>query len=527
VLAETGLFGSAGGLTFTEEISWQRFSEHYDAMILRDRNHPSVFGWSFGNEIFNIFDRSNMRPEDKDKYYAKLSEFGRSGSRLDPTREWISCDGDEDLRGTMPVWAKHYGHGVPNRLPTLNKPMMVGESGGTYYATPAQLATFNGERAYESYAGRNEALGFDVYQNIVQMARPRLAYFSPSELSWFGIEHLPLGYSDFTRLPTQKDGVFFKPFEEGKPGMQPERIAPYCTALNPGYDPALPLYRALGMFEAMKAALAKDGPRPLPWDPKATPLTRPPATNDTPVVLVDFLGDRAGSLFTTMNALDVPFGAATGESNAGLLLVDGESLTTEMAQAAKPRVDALLARGGLVLVCFHRPGAEVAPVNLLLPAPVSLTTRQATALNRGEDHPWNTSFSLANLYFAEINRDKQVVKCGLDGDFVRSGKVVFKASNTDWFQFNRVTESAKCGAAVLYEQLNKPSGAALVQAKQGLGTIAISTIEYAATDGAYTKLWSALLHNMGVKLGKRESGGPAPGAPTKPAGDILLDGPKN
>ncbi len=523
VLAETGLFGSAGALSFTEDITWQRFDEHYDAMILRDRNHPSVFGWSFGNEIFNIFDRSNLSNEEKDKYYAKLAEFGRRSLKLDPTREWISCDGDDDLRGTMPVWARHFGLGMSlDRVPKLDKPLMVGESGGTYYATPAQLSVFNGDRAYVSYAGRNEALAIDVYQNIVKMARPMLTFFSPSELSWFGIEHLPLGYKDFTRLPTLKDGVFFKPFEEGKPGMQPERISPYCTAFNPGFDPSLPLYRSLAMFDAMKAALAKGGPLSSPWDHKTASSPRPPATNDTPVVSANFLGDRAGKLYTALAALEVPFNAGSEDIGARMLIIDGESLTAEMARTAKPGFDALLARGGQVLVCFHRPGAGVAPVNSLLTAPISLTPREATALDRGGEDPWNVTFSLADLYFA-ANQDKLVLKCGLDGEFVRGGKVVFKASNTDWSQFNRVTESAKCGAAVLYEHLIKPPGAALVRAKQGAGTVSVSTIEYATANPAYSNLWRSLLNRMGVKLGKATT---VNGDPANRTGNLLLDGPK-
>ena len=290
VLAEDGLFGSSLMLNFTEPVSWRRFAEHYDAMVLRDRNHPSVFGWSFGNELFAIFDYNHMSPADRDEYYAKLTELGRRSFALDPTREWISCDGDEDLRGTLPVWSKHFGHGLhTDALPAkLNKPLMIGESGGTYYATPSQLAEFNGERAYESYTGRNEALAFDVYQNIVQMAKPRLAYYSASELAWFGLEHQALGFSDFTRLPTLQDGVFFKPFEEGKPGIQPERIPPYATTLNPGLDPSLPLYQPLAIFDAMKAALGKDGPQPSPWNHKPGPIQQPKANAMTAITSVDF-----------------------------------------------------------------------------------------------------------------------------------------------------------------------------------------------------------------------------------------------
>ncbi|MEI7729075.1 MAG: sugar-binding domain-containing protein [Verrucomicrobiota bacterium] len=52
VLDETALFGSSIQLNFEAPVAWQRFAEHYDGLVLRDRNHPSVVGWSFGNELF-------------------------------------------------------------------------------------------------------------------------------------------------------------------------------------------------------------------------------------------------------------------------------------------------------------------------------------------------------------------------------------------------------------------------------------------------------------------------------------------
>jgi beta-galactosidase len=516
VLAEDGLFGSSLALNFTDPVSWQRFAEHYDAMVRRDRNHPSVFGWSFGNELFAIFDYNKMTAADCDKYYAKLTELGRRSFRLDPTREWISCDGDQDLRGTIPVWSKHLGHGLHlDALPAhLDKPLMVGESGGTYYATPSQLAEFNGDRAYESYAGRNEALGIDVYQNIVQMAQPRLAYYSASELVWFGLEHLPLGYSDFTRLPTLRDGIFFKPFEEGKPGAQPERIPPYTSTLNPGYDPALPLYKPLAMFDAMKAALAPGGPQPSPWDHKTTSPPRSAAPAPAAITSVGFLGDQAGSLFSKLAALGTPL-VDKSDAAIGMLVIDGETLTPAQAEAAKPGLESLLAQGGLALVCFHRPDAPTEAANRLLPAAITLTSRTATALEPGQEDSLSSRFTLPDLYFAENKRDRLVLKAGLDGEFVKQGTVIFKASNTDWSQFNNVREDAKCAAVVLYEHLVKPSGAALVSLKQGRGSLLVSALDYQPGDPAYVKLWQSLLGGLGVKLGELHSNWVLPIAPVK------------
>jgi len=39
--------------------------------------------------------------------------------------------------------------------------------------------------------------------------------------------------------------------------MQPERLGPYVSTLNPGYDPSLPLYRPWPMFKAIHDANLK------------------------------------------------------------------------------------------------------------------------------------------------------------------------------------------------------------------------------------------------------------------------------
>ena len=499
VLAESGLFGSSLSLNFGQASAWQHFSEHIHDLVLRDRNHPSVFGWSIGNELFAISEYNHLSDQDAASAYAQLAGLGRSVATLDPTRPWISCDGDEDLRGTLPVWAKHFGHGLAlDRLPTLAKPLMVGESGGTYYATPGQLAQFNGERAYESYAGRNEALAIDVYQNIVAMARPRLSYFSASELAWFGLEQLPFGYHDHTRLPTLHDGVVFRPYVEGVPGVQPERLPPYCSTFNPGYDPTLPLYRPLAMFTAMRAALASAGPQPCPWDHQSAPPAPPPAAPPPTISAVGFLGDRHGELYQALASDGVPF--VENGAQAGLLVVDVQSLNADQVLAAKPQVEALLARGGLVLVSFRQPSAAIAAVNRLLPLSVSLTPRTATSLTRGSTHPWTAGWSLADLYFAENPSQSGIIACGLAGGCVNQGKVLLSAASADWSLFNNVGEVAKCAAMVMDEQLIKPSGAALVAMPCQAGTIAVTTIDPLPRERHYVEFWRTLFTRMGVQM---------------------------
>jgi hypothetical protein len=136
-------------------------------------------------------------------------------------------------------------------------------------------------------------------------------------------------------------------------------------------------------------------------------------------------------------------------------------------------------------------------------------------LDRGDESPWNKNLSLADLYFAEDARDQRVLKCGLDGDFVRGGTVLLKASDTDWSLFNNVSETAKCSAVELYEQLLKPPGAALVSTRVGEGSIAISTIAYDSEEENYVKLWRQLFRNIGVNLNQADNAWLVPIAPVR------------
>lgn len=209
---------------------------------------------------------------------------------------------------------------------------MLGESGGSYYARPSQLMEFNGRRAYASYEGRSEALAIDVHDNIVHMARPRLAYFSASETAWFGVELLNFGYSDFSRLPTKDDGVVFtRPYQEGKPGMQIERIPPYVETLNPGWDPKLPLYKPLPMFDAVKAALAHPAPAASPWSKRNVPAGTQPDPVAATVTAVGFIGNKADPLGRRLVDL-------------GILVSDGEQAFTIIGGSAATNASAALSK---------------------------------------------------------------------------------------------------------------------------------------------------------------------------------------
>ncbi len=498
VLDETAIFGSSIALNFEEPIAWQRFTDHYDGLILRDRNHPSVLGWSFGNELFAIFNLSQVSEEDANRWYNQLAELGLRARQLDPTRPWISCDGDEDLRGTMPVWSRHFGHGThAEELPDIQKPLMVGESGGTYYARPGQLAMFNGSEAFASYAGRNEALAIDVYDNIVKMARPHLAYYSASETAWFGLEHLNFGYDDFNRLPGLQDGIkLTAAYVEGKPGIQPERIPPYVATLNPGWDSDLPLYKPLAMFHAQQAALAPIGPQACPWDHIRRRDPDQPVRNPEPTIdQVELIGNRQHPLARRLETL----GVVITDQPTSFSIVDVDSINPTQTASIKARLDTIQRQGGVIWLMAS---GEKLPSELvaLLPAPVSLTNRSATALVSNETHPWTGIMTLPQLYFAEEGSSRTVMKQGLSGPLVGQSQVLLQASNTDWTLFNTAPESAKCAAVVLYEHLQKPSGVAMIEVPIGRGRLLLSTLDYRNRSRKVERFWQSLLSQMGIRL---------------------------
>ena len=82
------------------------------------------------------------------------------------------------------------------------------------------------------------------------------SYASVFNIAWYGLKPLALGMSDVSKAPVLNDGIFFNNFEEGKVGYQPERLGPYSSTFNPGYDPTLPLYETWPLFDGIKAAFS-------------------------------------------------------------------------------------------------------------------------------------------------------------------------------------------------------------------------------------------------------------------------------
>ena len=151
VLDETAVWASDGGPRLNDPDYWKDSEKHITELVQRDRNHPCVFGWSVSNEVMPIVRMMHSPPGMKEtlvKHYGMWADICR---KLDPTRQWISADGEDDGEGTLPTYVVHYG-GIDamKRAAKSGKPWGVGEAGNAYYGTPEQVAETNGSRAYDA-----------------------------------------------------------------------------------------------------------------------------------------------------------------------------------------------------------------------------------------------------------------------------------------------------------------------------------------------------------------------------------------
>lgn len=504
VLDETGLFGSSIRMNFEEDETWERCTDQLENLILRDRNHPSVIGWSAGNETFAIA-LLNKAPESVSrKWDDKLVKLALHARECDPTRDFVTLDGDRDMGGRLPVWSKHFAHGLKlEDLPQgLGKPLVVGENGATYYGKPDQLVQFAGMKPYIDYKGRNEALARDLYQNVKYMAIPYLAYFSPSEVSWFGIEHMNLGYHDFSRLPDLTDGVFpGLEYEENVPGYQYERIPPYVTTFNPGLDPDLPVYKPLAMFDAYKAVLA--GEEYAAPDPSFEPASyKAPDPVFSGVFVVGGCPARMASFLGAVGAR-----IADRLSEDALVIVDASTVTAEQLDAVKGRRILALTFDGSLSADFRR----------LMGNGASSITYPCTAM----ESPAGT-YLPAELYFGDGRRNETAIAvAAITGDILSVSECVLVPSRTDWTLFNDVAEHWKCAQVVLYESLQKPSAACLLRINISGTSFVVSTIDYRNHSEKAVALWRKILAAEGLRTQD-----PAPVRPDESRMfNLLLDGP--
>jgi hypothetical protein len=510
VLDETAIWASDGGPKLDSAAFWEDTKGQVEQLVYRDRNHPSVFGWSVCNEMRPIVQCVFHNPpgmmQQLVAYYAIWAEICR---RLDPTRPWISADGDDDGGGKLPVYVVHYGGTASmERAAASGKPWGVGEAGGAYYATPLQAAKTNGERAYASFAGRMEAIAIDSYSNLLSQRKLNAGYRSIFNLVWYGLQPLELGLQDTTRPPTIKDGIFFSDLVDGEPGIQPERLGPYSTTLNPGYDPELPTYRTWPLFDAIRDG-NNDPVVSLPW------TVPPPGASSvsavTSVKSIALLAGEGSRLQSELLAAGVPFERLKTGAIADLLFVDGKFPPSSGSLGA---LQSVLSEGGTVVV-WGTAASSLDHLNTLMPWTLQLTDRHSSSLLPVGDSRITAGLKPSDLYFSETT-PPDILTSGLGGSLVTHGTVLLQASNTDWLSWNKQPEYAKTAMVLRSERETKPSGIAMLEVHSDIGRLIISNLPAWSPTPKVQEIVRTLLRNMGVPL----EGEAASGDPFLPSGKL-------
>lgn len=499
VLDETAIWSSDGGPKIDSEVYWDECKKHVKGLVLRDRNHPSVFGWSVCNETLPVTHNVFKAPQELiDKNIAAINQWTAIAKETDPTRDWISGDGETDAVTDLPTVIGHYGNvDSMKNWSSQNKPWGIGETGMAYYGTPQQIAKINGDRAYESQLGRMEGLGGEAFELISLQRKMGASYSSVFNLVWYGLKPLALGLKDTSRPSELTDGIFFGEYKEGVPGYQPERIGPYATTLNPGYDPALPMYETWPLFDAVKAAFSDQYVSiENVWAKKVNNTVKVEKSKKMTgaVLLSDNKDANFLSYFENMQLRFVPLSTTQPQ----LIIVDGNHTPVfDIASIEKIRK---AIQGGSSLLIWGATENSKSLIEALSNSKVEFLKRDATSYIIKNPHAILNETSNANYYFSEFTNNKPLSKYSISGDWANRAQVILEACNTDWNKWNYQGEPVKTAKVFRSELEAKNSGNVLVYEKMGNGELLVSTIDLFKLGTQITPFVRDMIKNMGVSF---------------------------
>jgi beta-galactosidase len=496
VLAETGIWSSDGGPKVDSELYWQACRDHIAGMIHRDRNHPSVLGWSVCNETLPVTKHVFNAPQELvDKNISEINKWVQIARDNDPTRTWISGDGETQAQTDLPTVIGHYGdENAVNVWSSQGKPWGIGETGMAYFGTPAQVARVNGDRAYESQLGRMEGIAGEAFELIKEQRNLDAAYTSVFNVAWYGLRPLPFGLKDTSRPYTLEDGVYFNDYTEGKPGYQPERIGAYASTFNPGYDPSLPLYQPWPMFEAVKLAFSDEyNSVENKWGVKQSNLVDLPEVKRKEGV-VCLSGDDESTLATNLTMLGIQFEKLNSRKNQ-LIIIDGQNgpmVTNNLVEGLR-----LATQKGSTIIFWNANETSSPLINAISHGEVVFEARDATSYVIMKEHPVVNKQSNASLYFSELSKTP-VSTYTISGDWSYEGQEILAACNTDWHKWNYQGEPVKTAKVYMDELAAKPSATVIGRQKVNRGEVIISTLHLSMKLQSMRTLMTQIFDNLGA-----------------------------
>jgi Glycosyl hydrolases family 2, sugar binding domain/Glycosyl hydrolases family 2/Glycosyl hydrolases family 2, TIM barrel domain len=503
ILDESAIWASDGGPKADSDLFWTNCRTHVSELVHRDRNHPSVYGWSVCNEILPVLRNVWHTPQSMvDHCLDEIAVWRDICLTNDPTRGWISGDGEWDAEGRLPIINIHYGgDNEMQRAEKSGKPWAVGETSMAYYGTPKQVSQFNGNRAYESDLGRMEGLAYECYGLLHGQQKYGGNYQSVFNIVWYGIQPLPLGKHVASTPVGLDEGIFFEKYQEGVPGVQPERLGPYTSTLNPGYDSALPLYRPWPMFDAIRAANTGNTNSPWAHRPDLAKSQQSIAPTTQTNATVSYFSGNGNLLAHELSKAGVNASVYSADTNTDFLLVDGSTqLSQDVAASLKNAVDKMLDQGGTVWIWNVTPSGA-ANVSLLLGQEVSVGARDASSFVVKQSDPMLADLDNAGLYFADGD-DWRQMSYGLGGEFVEHSQVILDATKADWRRWNYKAEPVKTASLYRSEVENIAPLTAIAIRSVGKGRVILCNFSPEIKSSKKTAIVRRLFENEGIQLGE-------------------------
>ncbi len=497
ILDESAIWLSDGGPKADSALFWRNCRSNVESLVRRDRNHPSVFGWSVCNEVLPVLRNVWHAPATMiDECLQEMSGWVTICRTNDPTRGWISGDGEFDAQGILPTINIHYsGEGELRRAEKSGKPWGVGETSMAYYGTPKQVSKFNGERAFESALGRMEGLAYECYNLLRDQQQFGGNYQSVFNIVWYGVQPLPLGKSDLSGPIQADEGIVFGSFREGVPGMQPERLGPYTSTLNPGYDPRLPLYRPWPMFDAIRDAnlqIADSRWAKMP-DSDLKQKSVSAKTNGTTALV--FLPENGSRLVHQLSRAGAKTRTFAVNEKTDFLLLDASTDQTELVKEA---VQQVLEDGGTIWV-WDIQSNGVSMLNRLFGGGLSVFPRAASSLIVKQRDRLIEGFDNAELYFSESD-DWELMSCSLGGEFLGGAKILLEACPADWRRWNYRPEPVKTAALFRSEREDRGPLAALVTKHVGRGRVILCSLTPDIRSPRKAELVRHMFQNEGIEI---------------------------
>jgi len=504
VLDESAIWASHSQFNYAEPSTWERFSTHVTRLVLRDRNYPSVMGWSVENEVRMELDTPFLTEEIYGLVKEQVCKLRDIVRKLDPTRDWISGDGSSDWDGEFPTSMLHYENiaSYPQIKKEANKPVGVGECTIAYFGSPKHAAEFAGDLAYQSAEERMKGVAIEADAQLQAQLAADFSYASVFNLAWYALKPLPLGHARPENAPTIENRIYFGNYQEGKPGVQPERLGPYCTTLNPGYDPDLPMYEPWPMYDAIKSAFASGGPLPSPYKAEvASPPQKPLPVINNPAP-VAFIGETNGVHYQGLKAAGVQFSA---KGSTGFIYADLAALSPLQRWRLKRKIKALKKSGGTIFLSGLTT-ASTGVLEILTGEKIEIYAREAASLVFAGEYantdPLVDHFRLGELYFAEDD-DNVIQRFGIRSENLDTAEALLKSCGCDWRLWNHQPETSKTGA--LYRSEKEPPVAnSLIKLTLGKATILLSTIEMRAhqtlSERNRKHLWHKLMKATGAQI---------------------------